>query len=324
MNETSNNDNPEARLKVFKAIAENPEWINTLEEAMRLEGQRAGDTTFLGWEWYECHSSVQTLNRMVVSGILDISYKSRSSTHYKVRSHDVVNGAIGALKNSQVQIDTSATVPEDLFSIIVGHDNIKQVLRFALDAKDRVGIVLQGPPASAKTQFLLELLRLPNSYYCLAQTTSTAGLAHILRIYEPEYLIIDEIDRLDPHDVGVLNSLLSTGIVSETKMGKLTPVQLKTKVFAAGINISKLPADLLSRFIKLNFQAYSSHQFNDVCLAILPKDGCTAETSAFIAAEVWKMAGEKADIRQAVQIARLSNGDRAKAEEVMRALKRLA
>ena len=165
---------------------------------------------------------------------------------------------------------------------------------------------------------------MPNSYYCLAQTTSTAGLAHILRIYEPEYLIIDEIDRLDPHDVGVLNSLLSTGIVSETKMGKLTPVQLRTKVFAAGINISRLPADLLSRFIKLNFQAYSSQQFNDVCLAILPKDGCKAETSTFIAGEVWKMAGEKADIRQAVQIARLSSGDRAKAEEVIRALKRLA
>lgn len=214
-------------------------------------------------------------------------------------------------------------VPEDLFAPIVGHDNVKQILRWAIDAKGRVGVLLQGPPASAKTLFLMELARLPDSYYCLAQTMSGPGLALALRLYEPRHLVIDEIDRLDPRDVGVLNSLLATGLVVETKVGKGPPIHLNTKTFAAGIHIEELPADLLSRFLKLRFPPYTPEQFAAVCLHILPKEGCDGETAALIASEVWGMRGERADIREAVQIARLAQGDRGRVEELLRTLRQM-
>lgn len=315
------------RLKVFQSLAEHPEWTEILQTALAQEENETEryngmGLDYLGWEWWHCRASPPTLNRMVVEGLLDITFKSRSATHFKVRNPELVREALAALQTTQAVPEQE--MPGDLFASVVGHENIKTILRYAIEAKERVGVLLQGPPASAKTLFLLELARLPNSYYCLAQTTSGPGLAHVLRVYEPLFLIIDELDRLDPNEVGILNSLLSTGWIVETKYGKAPPIQLNTKVFAAGINVQKLPADLLSRFIKLRFPAYIQAQFISICQSILPKEGCDQETAGLIAREMWGMRQEKSDIREAVQIARLAQGERSRVEEVIRTLKRMA
>lgn len=315
------------RLAVYRAVGENPAWREVLVEALAVEEERQrfytekGYGEFLGWEWHQVHAQMPTLYRMVVARILDVSLKTRSATHFRVRDPEVVRAVLNALTLPEEAVEQ--TIPSDLFSSIVGHENVKQILQWAIDAKERVGILLQGPPASAKTMFLMELARLPASFYCLAQMMSAAGLAQALRVYEPKYIIIDELDRLNPGDVGVLNSLLSTGWVVELKVGKAPPLQLNTKVFAAGIRIERLPADLLSRFIKFRFPAYTQAQFVGICAAVLPRDGADPEMARSIGEEVWTMRGEKADVRECVTIARLAQGDRERVREILKTLRHL-
>lgn len=200
------------KLRIIQLLSENPQWIRVLKEALSVEEERRGKgEEFQDWEWYEVHCPIPLLHRMVAARILDIPYKTRKTTLFKVREPEIIREAIEIL--SKPTVSPEEKIPSDLFSTIVGFDNIKAILRYAIEAPDRVGILLTGPPASAKTLMLLELARLPNSLYILAQTMSAAGLVLALRIHQPKYLLIDEIDRLDPEDIGVLNSLLSTGIV---------------------------------------------------------------------------------------------------------------
>lgn len=317
----------EERLHIFRVLSAKPEWADTLREALALHRQGEAEVAsgqrgiWLGFEWHECHTSPVTLNKMVTSRLLDIAYSSNRSTYYKLRHPELVKEALEHLVEPEVKAE--AEVPGDLFSTIVGHDNIKTILRYAIESERPAHILLQGVPASAKTLFLLELARLPNSYYCLAQTMTGPGLADVLFVRAPEFLCIDEIDRLSPENVGVLNSLMATGIISECKVGRTRAMELSTKVFAAGIKVQRLPADLLSRFIPLRFDPYTEPQFVEVCKRVLSREECLEETATFIASEVWRMYQQNADVRRAVQIARLCGGQPERAREVIRTLKQV-
>ena len=188
---------------------------------------------------------------MVTSKLLDVTFSSHSATHYKVADPALVREAIQAMFEPTTQPERK--MPADLFDSIVGYPDVKTLVRYALEAEKPAHLLLSGPPASAKTMFLLELRRLPQSYYALATTLTAAGLADILFVYEPRFILIDEVERLSPEHIGVLNSLMAIGIVSETKHGKTRELELDTRVFAAGIKVAKLPQDLLSRFTKLHF-----------------------------------------------------------------------
>ena len=176
---------------------------------------------------------------MVTTKLLDGTFSSNNSTHYRVSDPSLVKEAIQTILEpvSEPQHET----PADLFDSIVGYSDIKTVVRYALEADKPAHLLLTGPPASAKTMFLLELRWLPQSYYALATTLTAAGLADILFVYEPRFILIDEVERLAPEHIGVLNSLTATGIISETKYGKPHELELDTRVFAAGIKVEKLP-----------------------------------------------------------------------------------
>jgi len=206
---------------------------------------------------------------MVRARLLDITSSSRSATHYRLRNRDIIREALERL--TEPAPVEQAEFPNDLFQAIVGHDNIKAIVQMAIRAQRPAHILMQGPPASAKTLFLMELARLPRSYYCLAQTLTSAGLAEILFLYQPDYLLIDEVDRLEGQNIGVLNSLMATGVISESKVGKTRSMELGTRVFAAGILVERLPRDLLSRFIRLRFESYTQAQFREVCERLLPR-----------------------------------------------------
>jgi len=168
----------------------------------------------------------------------------------------------------------------------------------------------------------MELNRLPEAYYCLAQTTSQAGLASLLFAFQPKFLLIDEIDRLSGEHVGVLNSLMATGIVSEVKYGKTRGMELPTKVFAAGIRIGVLPRDLLSRFAEVKFPLYEEKEFANVVINVLTRrEGIETELAQIVAHEVWGFRKTASDVRQCVQVARLCGGDKTKVGEILKVLK---
>ena len=319
MNET------EKRLRIYRAISTNPQWVEILQDALAIqergEAEKAESGFWLGFQWFDVHASSQALNKMVTTKLLDISFSSNNSTHYKVADPALVKEAIQAILEpaSEPQHET----PADLFDSIVDHSHIKTVIRYALEADKPAHLLLTGPPASAKTMFLIELRRLPQSYYALATTLTAAGLADILFVYEPRFILIDEVERLSPEHIGVLNSLMATGIISETKHGKTRELELDTRVFAAGIKVEKLPQDLLSRFTKFHFPPYSEQEFIEVSQKVLTaRENTSIDNAEYIARALWHIHEQNADVRQCVQIARLSRGNRQKIDEVLTALRK--
>lgn len=237
-------NDPEKRLRIYRALTINPEWVEILQDVLALQEreeaeQAARGYSWLGFEWFEVHANPQTLKKMVTSKLLNITFSSHSSTHYKIADPALAREAIQAFSEPAPQREHE--MPVDLFDPIVGYPDVKTLVRYALEAEKPAHLLLSGPPASAETMLLPELRRLPQSYYALAATLTAAGLADILFVYEPRFILIDEVERLSPEHIGVLNSLMATGIVSETKHGKTRELELDTWLFAAGIKAEKLP-----------------------------------------------------------------------------------
>jgi len=126
----------EDKLQILRALDKDPEWIPILKEA--LEAEKVGveyhenykkeqeargynyDGKYLGWEWHDVHTPVQTLNKMVTQRILDISYSSRSGTHYLVRNPELIIEAIEKLFEADVK-PAEEEMPDDLLDIVIGH-----------------------------------------------------------------------------------------------------------------------------------------------------------------------------------------------------------
>jgi len=181
----------ESKLHLLRALEKNSGYIDILKEALEVEKvgvekyrkykeeQEAKgfsyDGHYLGWEWHEVHTPPATLNKMVTQKVLDIAYSSRSSTHYKVRNPDLVLETIEEKSITPEEKAPESEIPKDLFEPIIGHENIKTIVKYAIDSEKPAHLLFRGVPSSAKTLFLLELSRLSDSYYCLAQTVTGAG-----------------------------------------------------------------------------------------------------------------------------------------------------
>ena len=50
------------------------------------------------------------------------------------------------------------TYDDRLFEDIIGYDHIKRLFRMALSSDSAIHVLLEGPPASAKTTFLTSLM----------------------------------------------------------------------------------------------------------------------------------------------------------------------
>ena len=321
------NPHPEEKLHLYQLLTQHQGWADVLKEAIKAEEdgeeryRQEGYGKYFGWEWFQVHTPVPTLHKMVTEKILDITLATRSGTHFRVRDPELVTEVIKVLESPTPELPPSI-IPDNLFDIIVGHDNIKTIVKYAIDANKPVHLLFSGPPASAKTLFLMELAKLPSSYYCLAQTTSQAGLSNLLFIYQPDFLLIDEVERLSGDHIGVLNSLMATGIISESKYGKTRSMELTTKVFAAGIRVNLLPKDLMSRFTKLKFDAYVEAEFIRVAIKVLTSlENSSEELATEIAKSVWAKTETSSDIRGCVQVARLCSGDPTKAKEILKILR---
>src|SRR5437870_2938542 len=83
-----------------------------------------------------------------------------------------------------------------LFHEISGHERIKRLFSMALRSHEPTHILLTGPPASAKTMFLLSLRQyVRESYFVDGGNATKAGIIDYLFNNRAPYLLIDEIDK---------------------------------------------------------------------------------------------------------------------------------
>jgi replication-associated recombination protein RarA len=195
--------------------------------------------------------------------------------------------------------------PEPLFESIVGYSDIKKLFQMSLSSDKPVHILLVGPPASAKTLFMLECMKLERSYFTLGTHSTKSGMIDYLFDKRPRYLIVDEIEHMPIKDQTALLSLMETGIIAETKFQKTRNTHLKTWVFATSNATDRMLTPLLSRFIVLRFKQYTFGAFQEVSTQILSREGVQPDVASVIAGAVWTILKSK-DIRDCIKLGRLA------------------
>lgn len=200
---------------------------------------------------------------------------------------------------------------EKFFSNVVGYQDIKKILLRSMVGKEPVHILLSGPPSSSKTVFLLEMLRgLDDVFFVDGVGTSGAGMIDHLFNNKTKYLLVDEIDKMKKNDQATLLNVMETGILSETKLnGKTRQKRIKLWIFATSNNAERLSRPLRSRFMELHLEEYTYQEFTEVVRRLLKKRyQMSVELSEKIAYATWNNMKSK-DIRDALNIAKLTKSD---------------
>lgn len=256
------------------------------------------------WEWSSIPMPWYKVKDLLLAEVVEKFGKK----YYILKDRDSVKKA---LEEYQVYEEIGETSPEkieeipiDIFSVIEGYDDVKKLFSMSVETKEPTHILMIGPPASCKTVFLLEVGRLKDAFYFLGGSTTKVGMIDQLFTLKPQYVLLDEADKMNKEDFTALLSLMETGIVKEVKHNKTREMVLSSKVYAA-CNVENLPPELLSRFqFKLHFKPYTKEEFIRVAKNVLVKrENKDEDLSNYIALAVSNLTR---DVRDCIGIARIS------------------
>jgi Holliday junction DNA helicase RuvB len=193
-----------------------------------------------------------------------------------------------------------------VFSKIDGLDDIKEMMLRALESSERAHTLLTGPPASAKSLFMLKIEKYMSArvYFAEGASTTKAGLQRfIAENQHKEIIIIDEIDKMPlQHQEGLL-TMMERGAFTSTKVRNTKTVKANVVIFATSNGTERLSKPLLSRFTVYEIPEYTYDQFEGIALKIVKKLDPTVVIH--IASSVWKSGSR--DIRDVLKIAKLCN-----------------
>lgn len=286
----------------------------------------SGGSTDAAWTWDKVELASYKITPLVNAGLVSIIFSSRRSTCYSLVGREIIKRTLAEVQKARETVHLPSNlrremeIPQDLFSTIAGYEEIKAFLKKALNA-ERLHVLLVGPPASAKTVFLLELARLPGSFYCLGSATTKAGIAEILYEQRPRTLLADEIDKFENKDIAILLSLAETGIVRETKVSKQREVSLNTNIFAAANSAKSMPKELLSRFRVLYLPQYTKEEFIEASTKVLvAREKVDLVLASYISEKAWEVSG---DVREAVRMGKICH-NRDEVEQDVRLIRKYA
>ena len=176
-----------------------------------------------------------------------------------------------------------------VFSIIEGLDDIKEILLRALESPERAHTLLIGPPACAKSLFMLEIEKFLRHkvYFAEGASTTKAGIQKfIAENPDKEIIIIDEIDKMPMKDQEGLLTMMERGEFTSTKVRNTKTVKANVVIFATSNSTERLSKPLLSRFTVLEIPEYSYPEFEAISVRIIKK--LPQNTVIQIASSVWK------------------------------------
>jgi MoxR-like ATPase len=176
----------------------------------------------------------------------------------------------------------------------------------ALESQERAHTLMIGPPACAKSLFMLEIEKYMQSkvYFTEGSSTTKAGLQKFIgENQHKEIIIIDEIDKMSIKDQEGLLTMMERGSFTSTKVRNTKTVKANTVILATSNSTKRLSKPLLSRFTVLEIPEYTYPEFEGISTRIVNK--LPQNTVIQIASSVWK-AGSR-DIRDGLKIAKLCN-----------------
>lgn len=268
----------------------------------------------------------QRLYQMEMEGIFERVFDTNSTTAYSIVDRESLAEAVSGVEGRMEEGMMTAMheFPEDeeelegVFDDVVGYEDVKWLMKRAMTTDDITNILLVGPPGSAKTVFLMAIQKeMPDAKFVTGKPTSGPGVLDTMFKETPKFMLIDEMDDMDPEVQEVLSQYTETGIVDETKMGKNRTLKTNTKTFGSANTTESIVPQIEDRFLTLYFEPYTKEEFIEVCTHILPRnEGKDAEESEKIAEEIWRVY-EEGLVRKAIQVARLSRGDPEKVIDVI-------
>jgi len=189
------------------------------------------------------------------------------------------------------------------FSKIVGYEDVKDVVNRALDTEDNINLLLDGPPASAKSLFLREIQENKKALFFDATNCSGPALLDTLNENrDAKILLIDELEKMARNFQNMLLNMMETGHVTVNLRSRRYDFVMKNvKIFATSNDVERISRPMLSRFRKLTLPAYTKEEFLLISARVLPK--LKEETARYIAECVWGM--ESKDIRNVISIGKL-------------------
>jgi len=237
------------------------------------------------WEGFTYHDCPRCnpwhLTRLAQHGILEcVSPNGKRNTYRVVNLETVVE----FIKDFESELNKNEATDEpkvrldplllnSFFDDIIGYDDLKELIIKSLKKEKASHFIFIGPPSSAKSMFLDEIMKLPKSAFAIGTTSSKVGMLDLLFDERPNYLVIDEIDKANPKDIAVLNTLMWRGMVSETKHRKTRETRLNTFVFMAANSDKNIYRDLLSRAHVFYFREYDNETFIKTVVGVLSKEG---------------------------------------------------
>lgn len=302
------------REMMFRTLAGNPQVKRIVERALQVEDEEEAKRRenpdlypWSGFEWTDIPAQTAVLNQLVIDEILVTggprgTYRSRSTTAYKLKEPELVRECLAKLEEIEEGTE-EGDIPTDMFDFILGHEQLKDLLWKSLNSERPVHILMVGPPATAKSMFMGELARLPFSRFTLGGSTRKGGLEDYLLEFRPRYLIIDEIDKMDMRDMSVLLSLMESGIVTRLKKRMREMERMTTWVFAGANRDTNIWPELKSRFFSVHLKEYSEADFVSIsCSVLVTREKVEPGLATLIAG---LLSHHTRDVREAIHFGRL-------------------
>jgi MoxR-like ATPase len=122
-----------------------------------------------------------------------------------------------------------------VFSNIEGLEDIKEMMLRALESPERAHTLLIGPPACAKSLFMMEIEKFLGTkvYFAEGAATTKAGIQKFISENQhKEIIIIDEIDKMQMKDQEGLLTMMERGEFTSTRVRNTKTVKADIVIFA--------------------------------------------------------------------------------------------
>jgi DNA polymerase III delta prime subunit len=187
------------------------------------------------------------------------------------------------------------------FDNIQGYDDIKNIVSRVSSSDENYNLLFCGPPASAKTLFLLGILECRKGVYFDGSNT-TSRILDVLEEERPRVICIDELGKMSRQFQNQLLNFLESGRIKVDHQRKSYDFEIKSaKVFATCNEINRLSKPLQSRFRRLHLPPYTKEQFLEIAVKVCPR--LKEPLARIIGVEVWKQ-GSK-DIRDVISLGKV-------------------
>lgn len=216
------------------------------------------------------------------------------------------------------------------WSPIIGYDKIKFVITRALRNKNKkkVHILIVGSAGTSKTIFLKTIetsLKQQgfNVHYLDATTLSSSGVIEYIFTHDIEFLLLDELDKLEREHQNTFLNLLESGIIQETKHKKIRKKECPNMIIlATGNYMEKILNPLITRFLLFEIPKYTKDQFFAISKELLKSQYAkTPEIANYITSQVWDIymtkKHEEPNMRTCRDIAILTDNDKTEIDHVL-------